>query len=290
MDSENALINVGDLAKPATVLIEKISGAIGTLYLPHHIRKVARAEADAATIRALAGVEINDIQHRALVRMIQGEVKKQENIEAISSGAIEGLNPSTKPEDIDNDWLSNFFDKCKLISNQEMQSLWSRILSGEANKPGTFSKRTVELVSSLEKKDADLFTRLCRFGCMIGQLTPIIFDSEEVIYKSHGITFAELTHLDNLGMIRFESLAGFQLTMNSNRVVISYYGTPIVLELAQRANQKIKVGKVLLSSAGRELAPICGSTRIDEFVEYVVRKWRDDGVIASSPWPRPASV
>ena len=54
-------INIGDLTKPATVLIEKISDAIGTLYLPRHIKRMAAAEAEADKIRALAQIEISEI-------------------------------------------------------------------------------------------------------------------------------------------------------------------------------------------------------------------------------------
>jgi hypothetical protein len=39
----NALNNLGDISKPATTLIEKISNAAGIIYLPTHIKRVAKA-------------------------------------------------------------------------------------------------------------------------------------------------------------------------------------------------------------------------------------------------------
>ena len=51
MTDVNSIINLGDLAKPATSLIEKISDAAGVLYEPARIRKKAEAEADAEIIR-----------------------------------------------------------------------------------------------------------------------------------------------------------------------------------------------------------------------------------------------
>ena len=45
-----------------------------------------------------------------------------------------------------------------------MQILWARVLAGEANAPGTYSKRTVNLLSDFDKSDAELFTKLCGFG------------------------------------------------------------------------------------------------------------------------------
>jgi hypothetical protein len=62
------LVSLEGLTKPATVLIEKISSAIGTLYRPRQIVREARAEAEAEKIKALAGIEITEIQRRGMVR------------------------------------------------------------------------------------------------------------------------------------------------------------------------------------------------------------------------------
>jgi hypothetical protein len=50
MSDENPLARLGDLAKPATVLIEKISDAVGGVFKPFQIVRVARAEAEASLI------------------------------------------------------------------------------------------------------------------------------------------------------------------------------------------------------------------------------------------------
>lgn len=49
-----SLIDLGDLSKPATVLVEKVCNAVGILYEPRRIRQRAKAEADAARTTALA--------------------------------------------------------------------------------------------------------------------------------------------------------------------------------------------------------------------------------------------
>ena len=56
--SNNSLVNLGEWSKPATVLIEKISGAVGTFYEPRRIKKVA--EAEAAKMKAEAEIEITE--------------------------------------------------------------------------------------------------------------------------------------------------------------------------------------------------------------------------------------
>jgi hypothetical protein len=53
MSEDKPLINIdlGGLSKPATLLIEKISVAVGTIFQPYQIKRIAQAEADAARIQ-----------------------------------------------------------------------------------------------------------------------------------------------------------------------------------------------------------------------------------------------
>ena len=81
MNDQTSLVNIGELAKPATVLIEKISDAIGGCFKPYQIRRVAQAEAEAEKIKATARVEITGLQHRAMHRFFNEEAKKQNNME-----------------------------------------------------------------------------------------------------------------------------------------------------------------------------------------------------------------
>ena len=98
--------------------------------------------------------------------------------------------------------LPTFFDKCRLISDKEMQDLWSRLLAGEANQPGVYSKRTINLVANLDKDDAQLFTNLLTFKWIIDDLvTLLVYDELHKIYNGKGMNFDSLNHLDHIGLI-----------------------------------------------------------------------------------------
>ncbi len=45
MTDGTSLVNIGELSKPATVLVEKISDAVGGIAKPWQIRRIAKAEA-----------------------------------------------------------------------------------------------------------------------------------------------------------------------------------------------------------------------------------------------------
>lgn len=285
MSESGALVNFGDVSKPATVLIEKISDAVGGIAKPWQIKRVARAEAEADLIRAKTKIEITELEQRALVRMVSEEGQKQENIENITAKALPHLSPEAKPEQVEKDWLTHFFDRCRLVSDQEMQSLWSNILAGQANNPGSFSKKTIELVATMDKADAQLFSRFCTFAWMIGDLAALVLDVQSDVLNRAGINFSSLNHLDTLGLVTFNELTGYVRRGLGKYAKVFYYGQPVIIEFPQDQNE-LQLGKVLFTKAGLELASICGSTSSKDYFTYVLAEWQKQGYVLSSPIQR----
>ncbi|MBJ7554442.1 DUF2806 domain-containing protein [Marinomonas spartinae] len=285
MSDGNSIINLGDLAKPATVLIEKVSNAVGVLYEPRRIRKKAEAEADAEKIKTLAGIELTEIQQRGIERLVHQEARKQENIENITAQAATALPPNAKTEDLEEDWVAHFFDRCEKVSDTHMQSLWSSLLAGEATTPGTYSKRTIDFVASMDKKDAELFTKFCQFTWMIGGPVPLIFETSDEIYTKNGISFSDIKHLDAIGLISFESTSGYINMGFGKNAVIFYFGLPTLIEFNKDKDNQIILGKVLFTQAGKELVNICGAKRNQEFYEYAIKKLSQQNICLSSVLP-----
>ncbi|MEW6715098.1 MAG: DUF2806 domain-containing protein [Nitrospirota bacterium] len=275
---EGNIANVGDLAKPVNTLIKKISDAIGVLFEPQRIIRRAKAETQAEEIKAISDLKIDELKKRTLARMINEETKKQENIENIIDNSLPLLNEQSKPIDIDNDWLANFFDKARITSNEQMQTIWSKILAGEANKPGTFTRRTIKIVSELEIRDAMLFTNLAKFNFLIGLPTIVIFDCQNDIYNKYGITFNTLKHLDTLGLISFESISGYGRQKLPQDFTISYFHIPIKIRMQNEKDNTLPIGQVLLTQSGQELVQICGSTPEREIIDYSIEQWKNQGV------------
>ncbi|GAI02624.1 unnamed protein product, partial [marine sediment metagenome] len=241
----------------------------------------------AEIIKEKAQIEITDLQRRALARFVTEEAQKQDNIESITEKAIPQLDDSSNPQNMENDWITNFFDKCRIVSDEEMQLLWAKVLAGEANSPGTYSKRTVNSLGSLDKRDAQLFTNLCSFVAIIRGLTPLIYDEQASIYNDQQINYNTLTHLDNIGLISFGSLAGYKLLKVPQHIDIYYYGTALKAEFKNPENNELQIGKVLLSNIGNELSRICGSKPVDGFLDYVIERLSKQGLVLSSPYPKP---
>jgi len=206
------------------------------------------------------------------------EAKKQKNIESIIGQSLSQLNDDAKPDEIEEDWITNYINKCRLISDEEMQSIWARILAGESNAPGKFSKRTINFMESLDKQDALHFTKLCAFNRIFDEIQPFIYDSDAEIYKKNGINFNILTHLDAIGLISFEAISGYQMEGISQTAVAEYKNATYALKFPKEKDNKIKVGQVLLTNIGRELASICVPETVEGFDEYIIEKWKKKGI------------
>jgi len=283
MNDGSPLINIDlkGVAKTAETLIEKVSDAVGGIAKPGQIVRVAKAAAKAELIRAENRIEISETEERALQRMVHEEGKRQENIENITAKTIPLLSEDAKPEDVEDDWITHFFDKCRLVSDEEMQTLWSSVLAGQSNKPGSFSKRTVDLISTLEKSDAELFTKFCSFVWNITGPTPVIYDTENEIINKSGINFGNITHLDDIGLVTFNNVMNYTRLKLGKRLPVFYHGRAVVLEFPKDTDNNLEVGHVILTNAGEELLRICNPIPSEEYYEEVLAHWDKRGVIVS---------
>lgn len=267
-----SLINLGELTKPATVLLEKVATAIGVYYEPIHTIKMAKAKANAEVIKTTNEIKISNIRNRAINRVRQDEIRNQNNIEQITKKALPYINEDAQPQKIKDEWISIFFSKCKFTSDEEMQLLWSKILAGEANIPGSFSKRTINLLGSFDKNDALIFHNLCAFCWKIEDIQPFIYDPNAEIYTKYDVNFNTLMHLDKIGLVNYSD-EGYEITNIPKTISLDYYGRKVQLELNYDLNI-LKVGKVLLSKTGQEIALLCNPNPIPEFFEFMMERWK----------------
>ena len=269
-----SLIDLSKISKPADTLIKKISNATGAVFEPHQIRRVAKAKADAVLMQAESEIQVTELHRRAARRWIEEEARHQENMEDIAAGAIPGLEDNSNADSMDDDWIANFFHKCRIVSDDDMKALFSRVLSGEANAPGTYSKRTVNFISELDKADAELFSKLCGFGWNIGGVVPLVFDAQSEIYNRFNLNFVTLSHLESIGLVQFNNIAGFHMQKLPKKFSVLYYGRLLNLEMKNEADNMLELGHVLLTKIGNELAPISGSKPVDGFWDYAIEKWK----------------
>ena len=269
--------DLAGLSKPANTLIKCISNAVGKVYEPRHIRQKAQAEADAKLIATRADIEATDLQKRAFDRWTAEEAKKQENIENVMDQAIPLIEDTAQPEKVDDDWFANYFDKVKTVSNEDVQKHWADLLAKEVNQPGSFSKRTVNTLHTLDRKDAILFENICRYVWIVdGDFIPLIFQENDDIYKQNDIKFNSLQHMESIGLIYLKTTGVFsKLWLRGLLLTVQYFGRPLHLDFRGYETLELDLGKVSFTQVGQELFTLTNPSGIDDLYDYVLARWRD---------------
>jgi hypothetical protein len=278
----NFLTLLGDFGPAAKALIDNIFKATGILFEPARIVRKAKAEAYADLIHTKNHIKIQELQRRTSDRLIEEEMRKQENIENIINKALERLDSSAKPTDVSEDWTANFFDQCRLTSDDQMQDIWAAVLAGEANVPGTYSKRTVGLLRVLSKSEAVSFAALCKAIFWLPEPVAMVFPSRPDTavpassYVAEGITWEAIMQLDNAGLTRMAH--GSYVNEYDQDVRGTYCGcrfrlapprTP-VRYMNVEGEFLIEAGMVMLSQAGKELARVVCPKPSAEIAHYVL--------------------
>ena len=277
MSDDEAQLPAKEIAKVANNLINKISKAVGVLYSPTHTKRMAKADAKAKIIAAEAEEAAQDIAVRAEARRRYEQVRHQENIESVIRTAIPDMRADAKPEGMDDDWISDFFDHAKKVSDQEMQSLWAKILAGEANAPGSFRKRVLQTVSLLEKDECEMFSAVCRFCWNLGGLTPLILEVGDKPYKDAGLDFDKLTHLDTVGLIDFNSLSGYTRGDFPPKFNIAYGDQIFSVEMPE-GTRRLPTGSVILTATGIQLLPLSNAKVIPGYENYVIEYMKKQNI------------
>ena len=126
-----------------------------------------------------------------------------------------------------------------------------------------------------------IFGALCQFLWFQGDPLPLIFDVENEIYTKQGITLAILKRLEANGLIDFDT-TGFVKKGLGKHTRLFYCGKPTKIGFQKDANNYLDLGHVLLTERGKKLASAFKVTRNQQFYEYVIGRWFQQGLVLSS--------
>jgi hypothetical protein len=301
-------VNLDGLTAPITKLIETVSNAVGVLYEPRQIREIAKAERDAAIIKAQGDIEIQELQRRSEQRIKARESRRQKNIESIIAKSINVLPDAVSDEPVDEDWIFQFFSDCEDVGNEEMQLIWARLLAGEVANPGTFSPRTLALVKMLRPTDAELFKLFCNYvwGTSTGRKIHIFTESTDEYLQGKGLYFSGMLHLENLGLINATPSLGYDVKDGTR--TISYFGQLCTIQAlqhvqttderedeqmnfdAEMASLKADIAEQFgiinirsLTDIGSELEPLCETQPDENYCKLIIDHMAQVGRLVLSP-------
>ncbi|MEQ1751162.1 MAG: DUF2806 domain-containing protein [Prosthecobacter sp.] len=278
-ETPTSLVSFKDLlglSKPCTVLVEKISDAVGGLCRPWQMKRLAITKAEVEVMKTHKSIQITDIKQRAILRFGEEQIQYQRNMEAVVKKALLNVDEDAQPNNIENDWLTYLFDKARIVSDNQMQNVWARILAGEANAPGSFSKRSINLVSEMGKRDAEMLNVLRQFCWEFGDQLVLVVPEVTSFGDKHGLDFACLRHLESLGLISFsDDIFGGGLVCSGRSILGSYFGKALHLhrEKDEWAGDTISVGSGALTPVAHELLRLCAVKPIKGMLKQMTKQW-----------------
>ncbi len=264
----------GKLSESANLLINKLSQAGGVLYRPIHNIRMAKAEAKVKLIESTSAFEISEFENQSLQRIVEEQTIHQINMEKVVLKALTSLVETANPNDIDNDWLAFFFNKARIVSDDYMQELWARVLAGEANNPGTYSKRTVSFLNNMSKYDAVLFAKVHNYSLSV---------NGEVLLVTRSIDWGEsndyhqgqknLDHLESIGLIKVSNYGEKALAKDNGIIKVKYFSKEITItspafeDEAPRNYVSILSCNVTLTRIGMELISLSEKEFVEGFAD-----------------------
>ena len=167
----------------------------------------ARARNDAAIISASKKLLLDrlgtdeELAQRALNFSFQDNILRQRNREAIVRLAVENIidQADEKPdatEELDDDWLNTFAVLAATKNNEDVQSLWAKILAGKIRLPSSFGLQSLQSLAGIDANDAHLIHKYLSLAI-----------NNDYILRSSELDINELRKCENIGVITGTSQA-----------------------------------------------------------------------------------
>ncbi|MFT0476002.1 DUF2806 domain-containing protein [Pseudomonas antarctica] len=273
-----SLVDLKGVSKPITKLIQAVSKGIGAIYEPVSTVRNAKAEAKARLILAESDAALSEIKSRALERVNYREVRRQKNIDSIVKGAVCFLPDEVSTEEVDEDWIVDFFELAQDIGNADMQKIWSKLLAGETAKPGSFKPRTLGAVKLLTPQDAHMFTNMCSFSFLIDddggveRVMPIFSYEYFQFVRSNGFSVTAESHMMSIGLLSSVNLWYRSEGEEADKINLyyfseNYYTSP---EVEEESNGEVALQAFPFTEVGAELYRISGAQPNKNFINLLL--------------------
>lgn len=172
---------------------------------------------------------------------------------------------------LNDEWIALYLDNVKNISDENMQEIWSKILSGEINKPGTFSKRTLDTINKISKNEAMLFQ----------EVQPYIFRGEDNLryipkfgfLENYGINTSKILLLKDMGLVAQDNELDLTETIESTKSL--FLGTTNkIISVVNISKEELKftMHAYAITVAGQELLTVLKSNENNEFLINVAKE------------------
>ena len=269
------------------------------------LQTIANARADAQ--RKLVSSDISIQGQLTIAEMVEQRIQFQEekrlgNIGSVVRLAAEELEGKEVPDDEpDHDLMARFFNDVQDVSSEELQKLWAKLLSGEVERPGTASIRSLSILRNLDQNTASLFSKLCSVSLATGTTDGNQYSDVRVLslngnasqnaLKKYGFGFDTLNVLNEHGLIisdydswcDYQACGALSIPEAKQQIILCnpFYFQGLYWLLRPKVSpvgKTLKLTGVALTQAGRELSRIVNLKPIDEYAQDLRKFFENKGL------------
>lgn len=227
----------------------------------------------------------------AASKFAQRIVRERVNVDQIAVLAVQELaklqlphqvpnNPPEDRADVDEDWLNVFEGEASQVSSEHAQKVFAKILAGEINRPASFSKKTLKLISQLDNQAARLFRLACSMSVSL-QVAGNIVDARVLglgkigqnSLAPYGMPYSACVILQEYGLV-VSDLSGYgdyqvsQLVDGGVYLPLTHQNEHWMLVKQQgQGRSEMRLEGMQFSASGRELLSIVELQPVPEYTE-----------------------
>jgi Protein of unknown function (DUF2806) len=194
---------------------------------------------------------------------------------------------------LDDDWMAFFKSKVDHLATDESKLFFGKVLAGEIKRPGSFSKRSLNILAEMGSRVGHLFDTLCNISTVVSMrhvrvMTLGLGDVGENSLQEFGLPFEALNHLIEAGLIFSEYNTFVDMPHAALGHPFELGGDFYCLHVAEARKAELDTPDkraaalgampgVTLSAAGRELRAIVAKRTVHAYVEKLANGFAELG-------------
>ena len=257
MANDLKLIDFSALGDVANNLIDKLASAIGWVVMRDTPERIALT----TYIEEIQRSELPPLEKAARISRAKKDIKEYINQYQIVSKAVQSMSHEAKPEEVDNDWIASFMDKARMISDEEVQLLWAKIMARETERPGSCSLRTLETIKNISKNEALLFQKYAKMA-VFGRGNICILDGKGKLKNR----FTELLLMEECGLLSSSKVSTIPTLKNDEEELLFYDYSVCGFASSKDKACKLNYSSYVFTKAGAELFEVIDIERDPEML------------------------
>lgn len=281
VDVSGATLNFGDVTRP-------IREPFLTASLRARIQAKKQNILVDSAISNIEKVESSDMDAAAkdaVVATLNRSLAHQLNLEDVMNKAVSlpTLREDANPDDLKPEWADEFAEHAGSKYDTDAQELWARLLAGELNRPGTYSRKAMRLLDDMESEDAKAFEALCE-RCAGGVLSNGEVQDPFPLFIGRGeeleMPSDSLIRLKDLGLINFDDSNEVRMRYmtaigKDGWQILKIAGTEISVRFPPDKAQQFEVRT--FTRYGIELSRLCQTGLLLEKNAFLINKFKSLG-------------